>query len=259
MPVLPGEALGLPRSSGRRPRKVRLPFVVGAAVAVVAGIAIGTVLLTRGPSRVQAPAFSVVVTPTVATPTVATTTAPATTVATAPRVTAAAQARAAAERLAAELPVELDSTALLQVGGAVYAVGGLTRGGKPTAAIWRLDLAGGPARRVGMFIEPLTDAAVARRGGVLYLAGGWTGEKLATAVLSWSPGRAPALVARLPVALRGAAAGFAGSLLYVAKGSNVFAVDVGAGTVARAAKLPLKLRGKDSNLDYLIQSQASYH
>lgn len=219
-------------------------LVVGGAVGV-GGIALGTVLLARASGHAHAK-----------TPAVVATSVPAQRP---PHPTRAEQARASAERIAAALPVALDSTALLRVGGTLYAVGGTARDGKPTAAIWRIDLAGGHARRVASFIEPLADAGVARRGGVLYLAGGWTGQKLATAVLRWSPGEAAVLVARLPVAMRGASAGFAGGSLYVAKGSNIFAVDVATGTVAQASALPRKLRGKDSNLDYLIQSQASYH
>jgi hypothetical protein len=215
-------------------------------LAAVAGIAVGVALLSRGPSRT--PASSV--------PAVTAVTTPVTT-STSPRVptpSTAVKARAAAERLAAALPVGLASTALVRDGSVVYAVGGVRRGGATSAGIWRLDPASGKVTRVATFIEPLTGAGVATRGGVLYLAGGWTGQKLATAVLRWVPGQAPSVVARLPVALRSATAGFSGSVLYVAKGAKVYAIDVASGMVKTAVALPAALRATTSNLDYLIQS-----
>jgi hypothetical protein len=165
-------------------------------------------------------------------------------------------AHTAAVRLAAHLPVKLETTALLRVGSTVYAVGGTTKDGTTSDGIWELDPSTGRVRSVGHFIEPLTGAAAAVRGGVLYLAGGWTGEKLATGVLRWSPGQSSALVTRLPVALRDGEAAFVGGKLYVAGGSpkQVYEVDVDSGSLSVSATEPRQLRPRRSNLEYLTQS-----
>jgi hypothetical protein len=173
--------------------------------------------------------------------------------------TAAQRAHAAAARLAAKLPVELESAGVVRVGKSLYVVGGKARhGGKPADTILRMTLPSGRVRVVGRFIEPLTDAGAASRGGVLYLAGGWTGEKVATAVLRWSPGQTATLVTRLPVGLRAAKAAFVGGRLYVAGGSPraVFAVDLGSGTVVRAATTPPQLHRQGTNLAYLAAALA---
>jgi len=175
-----------------------------------------------------------------------------------PKPTKSQLARAASVKLAAKLPVSLESAALLRVGGILYIVGGKAQhGGKPTDAVLRVDLATGRVRSAGHFLEPLADAGAAPQAGVLYLAGGWTGEKVATAVLRWSPGKSATVVTRLPVALRSASAAFAGGRLYVTGGSpeSVFAVDVHSGKVVRAT-LPGALRKPSSNLDYLTRSEA---
>ena len=130
-------------------------------------------------------------------------------------------------------------------------------GGKPTDAVLRIELPSGRIHAAGHFIEPLAGAGIARRGGVVYLAGGWTGAKVATAVLRWSPGKTAMVVARLPVGLRSATAGFVGSRLYVAGGSprKVFVVDVGSGKVVPAGTFPRQLRRQGSNLDYLTHAE----
>jgi hypothetical protein len=250
VPVRPGGAYGpltpaAPPAHSRR----RLLVTVGAA-AVIALLAYGGVQLVHAPGRAQ----------------VARSPAPVRSIPThrtaKPQPTPQQRAHAAALRLVARLPVTIGSAALLRRGAIAYLVGGEPRlGGKPTDGVWRIDLATGRVRAVGHFIEPLADAGSASRAGVLYLAGGWTGEKVATAVLRWSPGGVATVVARLPVGLRRATAGFDGAgRLFVAGGSprKVFVVDIGSGKVGRAATLPRKLRGKDSNLDYPVQSRASY-
>lgn len=166
-------------------------------------------------------------------------------------------AEAKAQQLAAHLPVKLATTALLRSGSTVYAVGGTTREGNPSDGIWQLDLRTGHVIEVGQFIEPLTDAGAAVRGGVLYLAGGWTGETLATGILRWTPGSSSALVTRLPVALRGATAAFVGGKLWVAGGSprRVYEIDVDTGTLTVRTSEPAKLRSAPSNLQYLAASR----
>ena len=243
VPVLPGSTWEPPVPVATSHAR-RVALAAGAAV-VIGGIALATALLAHGPSHTKTQAVTSAVTSTAP---------PVSRPATTHRVTAAQQAAALAGRVASRLPVALASTALVRSAGAVYAVGGVGRDGRPSDGIWKIDLATGTVVRDGSFVEPLTDAAIARRGGVLYLAGGWTGTKLASAVLRWVPGQSSTLVARLPVAVRGASAGFSGDLLYVSKGSTRYAVDVTSGTVTTAAHVPSKLAAAGSNLAYLGQS-----
>ena len=232
----------VPPAPARRPR-----FALVVGVVVLLGlIFFAGVLLSRGPSRTQDTPAASTSTPAPVRPRIST------------KPTAQQRAHAAAVRLAAKLPVALESAGLLRVGKNLYVVGGKARAdGKPTDAVLQIVLASGRVRGAGRFIEPLADAGTARRGGVLYLAGGWTGSKVATAVLRWSPGEAVAVVARLPVGLRSASAAFVGSRLYVAGGSpqRVFAVDVSSGKVVRAGRLPRELQRQGSNLGYLTQTQ----
>jgi hypothetical protein len=242
-PVVPPPVRDRAVAARGRPR-LRLVAVV---VLVLGLIFFVGVMVSHGPSRTK-------VTSTPSTPAHAPVRHHA-----APKPTAQQLAHAAAVKLAAKLPVALDSAALIRLGKNLYLVGGKARhGGEPTDAILRIALPSGRVRLAGHFIEPLTDAAAARRGGFLYLAGGWTGAKVATAVLRWSPGEAATVVARLPVALRGASAAFVGGRLYVAGGAPraVFAVDVRSGKVVRATTLPPQLRRQASNLDYLVGAQS---
>jgi len=177
-----------------------------------------------------------------------------------PVVSAAARAQAAAVKLAARLPVALESAALLHSGTTVYLVGGSTRSGAPSDGIWQIDARSGRVTSAGRFIEPLTASAAASRDGVLYLAGGWTGEKVATGVLRWSPGQSSSLVTRLPLGLRGAHAAFVGSTLYVvsADGAKAYAVDVETGSLSPVTKVPPQLERPTSNLAALAAAlQAS--
>jgi hypothetical protein len=228
------------------PRGRPRPKLVVGVVVLLGVIFAAGVLVSHGPKQA-------VVTTSVST------TAPASVPNAASKPTAAQRAHAAAARLAAKLPVELESAGVVRVGKSLYVVGGKARhGGKPADTILRMTLPSGRVRVVGRFIEPLTDAGAASRGGVLYLAGGWTGEKVATAVLRWSPGQTATLVTRLPVGLRAAKAAFVGGRLYVAGGSPraVFAVDLGSGTVVRAATAPPQLHRQGTNLAYLAAALA---
>lgn len=242
VPAMPGTGpYGITEAEPRAPTAHRRVLRLGIAAAGLGAIVITTVLLARNPSHPS--------------------TAPATTVApvaTTPVVhhaaTAAQKQRAAARRLAAGLPVALESAALLRTGDSLYVVGGTTQRGKPAAGIWRIDLKKRRVQRVGSFLEPLTDAGTARQGAVLYLTGGWTGEKLATAVLRWAPGESATVVARLPIAARGEHAAISNGKLYVVKGKKSFVVDVHSGTAKPANVTAAKLRSEQSNLDYLIAS-----
>jgi hypothetical protein len=251
VPVPPGKTLRsveLAEESGPASERV-LPvaLALGGALAL---IALAVVLFARGSDTHQAAPVPAVSTPA---PAVVQHSSPALPP---PRLSAEQRARAAARRLAARLPVALDSTALLRVGSKLYTVGGTSRSGSLTNAIWELDLRTGHVSAGGRFVEPLTGAGAASRNGELYLAGGWTGEKLATGVLRWSPGHSSSLVTRLPHAMRGASAAFVGGTLYVvsADGSEVFAVDVDAGTLTRVAKAPPALASPPTNLDELTDA-----
>ena len=256
VPVIPGTKLrSVEPAEERAAASARVLPVALALGGVLALVAVAVVVLTGGSGgshqAATAPAVSV------AAPTAAPTHADHSSRAlTPPPLTAEQRARAAAKRMAARLPVALDSTALLRVGSKLYTVGGVSRSGALTDAIWKLDLRTGRVSRSGQFVEPLTAAGAASRGGELYLAGGWTGEKLATGVLRWSPGHSSELVTRLPNALRGASAAFVGGTLYVvtADRSQVYSVDVGSGTLTSVTKVPPALARPLSNLDVLTNA-----
>jgi len=256
VPVIPGTTLRSAEPAGERApasaRVLPVALALGGGLAVVA-LAVVIFGLGSGGSHHAAPAPAVSVAAPTPAPTPVEHTSPALT---APALTARQRARAAAKRMAARLPVALDSTALLRVGSKLYTVGGVSRSGSLTDAIWELDLRTGRVSRGGHFVEPLTAAGAASRGGELYLAGGWTGEKLATGVLRWSPGHSSELVTRLPNALRGASAAFVGGTLYVvtADRSQVFSVDVESGTLTAVTKAPPALGKPPSNLDVLTDA-----
>jgi hypothetical protein len=252
VPVLPGAVLrSVELAEEREPVSQRtLPVAAGLAggLALIAG---AVLLFARGTATTHAPTTPAVA-PVVAAPKpiagrqTASPLKP-------PHVSAIERATAAARKLATRLPVTLESSALLRSGSTLYLLGGTTRAGTPTDGIWQVDLRTGRVASAGTFIEPLTGAAAAARAGELYLAGGWTGEKLATGVLRWSPGHASALVTRLPTGLRGAYAAFVGPTLYVvsASGEQAYAVDVDSGTVSAITKVPRALAERRSNLAVL--------
>jgi len=250
VPVLPGGVVrSAPLAEEYEPASQRtLPVAValGGGLALIAG---AVLLFARGPAARHAspsppaPVLTVAVTKPVGPRHVAPALTP-------PHVSAVERAKAAAAKLAARLPVQIESSALFRSGSTLYVLGGTTRAGSPTDAIWQVDLKTGRLTSAGSFIEPLTGAASAARGGELYLAGGWTGEKLATGVLRWSPGHPSALVTRLPVGLRGAYAAFVGKTLYVvsADGGTAYAVDVESGTVSAITKVPRALAERRANV-----------
>ncbi len=252
VPVLPGAVLrSVPLAEEREPASQRTLPVAAALAGGLALIAGAVLLFARGsatkhPPAAAAPVLTVSGPKPIARRRIATPVTP-------PPVQAVDQAKAAARKLAARLPVTLESAALLRNGSTLYVLGGTTRAGVPTDSIWQVDLHTGQVSSAGTFIEPLTAAAAATHAGELYLAGGWTGEKLATGVLRWSPGHSSSLVTRLPVALRGAYAAFVGSTLYVvsAQGDQAYAVDVEAGTVSAITKVPRALAERRSNLAVL--------
>jgi hypothetical protein len=260
VPVPPGTVLRSVELADTREREPASQRTLPVAAALAGGLAViaGAVLLfargsaTKHAPSAPAPVLAVSAPKPIAARRVAAPLTP-------PRVSALKRVKAAAVKLAARLPVALESSALLRSGSTLYLLGGTTRAGAPTDGIWQVDLRTGQVTSAGTFIEPLTGAATAARAGELYLAGGWTGEKLATGVLRWSPGRSSALVTRLPAGLRGAYAAFVGSTLYVvsADGDQAYAVDVDSGTVSAITKVPRALAERRSNLAVLAAALGS--
>ncbi|MGZ6887803.1 MAG: hypothetical protein ACXVJA_16445, partial [Acidimicrobiia bacterium] len=81
-----------------------------------------------------------------------------------------------AVRTVGDLPVSLTDAVAATIRGHVYVVGGVADG-HPSSQVWRLDLgatAGAPVGLTPVATLPvsLTDAAVAVRGDVAYVAGG---------------------------------------------------------------------------------------
>ena len=266
VPVLPGTVLRSVEvvdqaelSRGDAPRVFPVAAALGGGLALIAGAGIiyDRTATTGGHATATPPAATTsaqapVQAPPVSAPVVHAPLKPPPRLGGTRAVSAADRAHSAAVALAARLPVRLESTALLVAGATAYAVGGTARDGTPSDGIWQIDLKTKKVTPAGRFVEPLTDAAAATRGGVLYLAGGWTGAKLATGVLRWSPGQADALVTRLPVALRGAHAAFVGKTMYVvAAHGSAYAVDVDAGSVSAVASPPAGAAAR-SNLAALV-------
>ena len=258
VPVVPGAVLrSVALAEEGEPASHRTLPVAAALAGGLALIAGAVLLFARGSatqhaSSPPAPALTVSTPKPIAAPRVAPTLTP-------PRISAVERAKAAALKVSARLPVALESSALLRSGSTLYVLGGTTRAGLPSDGIWQVDLQTGRVTSAGTFIEPLTEAAAAARAGELYLAGGWTGEKLATGVLRWSPGHASALVTRLPIGLRGAYAAFVGGTLYVvsAEGDHAYAVDVDSGAVSAITKTPRVLAQRWSNLATLTAALGS--
>ena len=146
-------------------------------------------------------------------------------------------------RRVGRLPVPTHDAAAALIGRAVYLFGGGEQTSSPS--IVRVDPGTGRATRAGTIGEPLSDLGAVSIGGSAYLVGGYTGSRFATAVLHYRPGKAPTVVARLPIGLRYAGVAALGNRIYVAGGitptgtSNaVYAVDVRSRTVTQVATLP---------------------
>jgi hypothetical protein len=77
------------------------------------------------------------------------------------------------------------SAQAFELGGNLYVLGG-EQGGKPSDDVLRIDPGTGRGGTVSRFEEPLAEAVIPA-GKRVYLVGGWTGEKYATAILEFSP------------------------------------------------------------------------
>jgi hypothetical protein len=175
-------------------------------------------------------------------------------------------------KLVGKLPAPLKAAAAFTAGGDVLVVGG-EHGSSPTDEILRIDLAKHEVTSAGRFNEPLAEAGVVAQDGAVYLVGGWTGEKYATAVLRFVPPSQTTVVARLPEGTRSPAVALVGKRLYVAGGltqsgrsRKVFSVDTESGEVKALGELPqavaqamlMVTRSTDGNsLLYLIGGRAA--
>ena len=156
-------------------------------------------------------------------------------------------------RLAAigSLPAKRADAAAFVSGKSIYVVGG--ESGKATSeAIERVAVATGKVSAAGKFEEPLAEAGYAGRQGSIYLVGGWTGSKYATAILKFAPSAKIVLLARLPQGLRSPAVALVGHTLFIAGGRSkagptrkVLELDLLSGKLRSIGKLP---QGIDSAL-----------
>jgi YVTN family beta-propeller protein len=137
--------------------------------------------------------------------------------------------------------------AAVQIGGFVYVLGGGTNAGTQSERILRVPAAGGRATVVGRLPTPTSDLAAAVIHGTAYVVGGYTGARWLDTIVSWRPGAASRVVARLPSPLRYAAVTSASGELVIAGGSlkNGSASDVvltyrpGSASVVRIGRLPV--------------------
>jgi hypothetical protein len=152
-------------------------------------------------------------------------------------------------RNVATLPsARIAATAYVQH-GTVYLLGGEDDSGA-TDQVLRINLATHSVSVAGRFQEPLAGAASVQVGSHIYVVGGWTGSKYASAVLRFQPSEAvqqhkTLLITRLPVALRSAAVAYLDNHLYVAGGRTatglsreIYAVDLGNATVKIVGHIP---------------------
>jgi hypothetical protein len=141
------------------------------------------------------------------------------------------------------LPLPTHDAALALSGTSAYLFGGGEA--VSTDAVVRIDPGSGAARPGGSLGEPLSDLGAAAVDAGIYLVGGFTGAKFATAVLRFRIGRPPALVTRLPAGLRYAGVAALGGRIYVAGGvtpsgesASVLAIDPVRRSVQTVATLP---------------------
>jgi len=149
-------------------------------------------------------------------------------------------------RLVGSLPAATHDAAAALAGSVSYLFGGGQA--VSTDSIVRIDPGTGRASPAGTLGEPLSDLGAANLDGTVYLVGGYTGSRFATAVLRFRPGRSPTVVTRLPSGLRYAGVAARGGKIYVAGGLTtagnsraVFAVDPVRRSVSRVATLPAPL------------------
>lgn len=111
--------------------------------------------------------------------------------------------------------------------------------------ILALDPSGASVRQVGTLPAAASDVAVAGDGTTAYVVGGFDGTNWLNTIIAYRPGTTPQVVARLPVALRYAAATFADGFLVIAGGStptgvsdSIYRFDPRTARLTRLGRLP---------------------
>jgi outer membrane protein assembly factor BamB len=146
-------------------------------------------------------------------------------------------------RSAGSLPAPTHDAAAVLLGKSVLLFGG----GEAVSApyVFRIDLGTGSARRLHPLDEPLSDLGAATVGGHVYLVGGYTGTKFASAILRVGRNDRTTTVARLSAGVRYAGVAALGRSLYVAGGVTpagtsdaVYRVDLATHRVVRIGTLP---------------------
>jgi len=132
-------------------------------------------------------------------------------------------------RLLGPLPSALHDAAAVELGAAVYVMGG-GDGSRQLDQILRIDARGRTAV-AGRLPAPSSDQAAAAVGGTAYVVGGFTGSHWLDSIVAWRPGEAARVVARLPTPVRYAAVTAVGDRLIIAGGS------LPSGTASRAVLL----------------------
>jgi hypothetical protein len=146
-------------------------------------------------------------------------------------------------RRLARLPSPTHDAAAVVLHGQVELFGGGESVSVPD--VTRIDLSTWAARRLDALDEPLSDLGAASVSGRVYLVGGYTGSRFASAVLRIGAGDRTSVVARLPAGMRYAGVTALGGSIYVAGGitltgpsAAVYRVNLRAGSVERIGTLP---------------------
>jgi hypothetical protein len=146
-------------------------------------------------------------------------------------------------RVVGRLPAATHDAAGVVLRGRVLLFGGGEA--TSTANVTSTDPRTGATRREHPLDEPLSDLGAAVVGDHVYLVGGYTGTRYASAVLRVGPGNRTTTVARLPAGVRYAGVTASGRWIYVAGGvttagpsSAVYRIDPRRGTVVRLGTLP---------------------
>jgi YVTN family beta-propeller protein len=149
------------------------------------------------------------------------------------------------ERLLSRLPGAQHDAAAVALGHQIYLFGG-GNGAAQLDHVLRVDPVSGAVHDAGRLPVGASDVAAAAIGSTAYVVGGYTGTRWLDTIVAWRPGAPAHVVARLPTALRYAAAAAADGQLVVAGGSTptgsasraVLAFDPATRRVRRLGSLP---------------------
>jgi hypothetical protein len=158
-----------------------------------------------------------------------------------PAVLATADGKAFAH--VADLKVPARYMAVAATGGRIFAFGGETASGAPTAAIQEVDPARGTVRQIGRLPAAVSHAAAVVLGGDVYVLGGEGAAGATARTWRFDPvsGRVSA-APRLPHPIAGGAAASSGQIAYLVGGTGA-----GGETLASLVSLRLKSAPPRSN------------